>query len=104
MNKKSKKRTPRSIKCEYTSMWDCDVKVTTEATYYPKTGEVDAETSKVEVDGMLLDEYVTLPDDTEIPVCRYCHDHVKRTEMNPGIGHDLNEELVCTNPDCESNY
>jgi hypothetical protein len=104
MNAKKKVRKPRVINCDFTTVWDNGTRITTDAKYYPKTGEVSAEPSGVDIDANLVDEYITLPDDTDtqIQVCMTCHEYVKKAEMNPGIGHDLNEQQVCSNPDCES--
>ena len=38
----------------------------------------------------------------EYEVCTTCHEFILKATMNPGLGHDLNEENECSNPSCES--
>jgi hypothetical protein len=96
-----KKKSPL-IKCTFTSVWSDDSAITTACEYDPKTGEVISSTVDINPDGCLEREYITLPNKEEIEVCPTCHSYVMKTVMNPGIGHDLNEEEECSDPDCES--
>jgi len=90
-----------TIKCTFTSEWDDGSVVTTPCIYDPKDGEVTPEVSKGRTPtGSLEREYITFPDGEEKEVCNVCHGYVMKTEMNPGIGHDLNEEQVCSDPEC----
>ena len=66
--------------------------------------------------GELFPEIVDAPDDLgnlereyfedkqgeEYEVCTACHEFILKAVMNPGIGHDLDEEMECSNSDCES--
>jgi len=82
MAKKSK-----TIKCEFTSVWDDGSEVTTPCIYDPATGEVTPEVSKGRIpEGCLEREFITLPDGDEKEVCPVCHGFVMKTEMNPGQG------------------
>ena len=87
------------IKCTFTSVWDDGSEITTPCTYNPETGEVNPESSNADPDGCLEREYIILPDEEELEVCTSCHEYVLKTVMNPGIGHDLNEEQEC--PQCK---
>jgi hypothetical protein len=95
----------KEIKCIFTSEWDDGSTVTTPCIYDPKTGEVTPQVSKGRVPkGSLEREFITLPGDEELDVCQVCHEYVMKTVMNPGQAkHDLVEEQVCSDPDCESN-
>ena len=94
------------MKCLFTSMWDDGSVIVTPATYDKKTGEVDAVTVDHDTDGCLEREFITIHAETdneeEIEVCTACHTHVMKAVMNPGMGHDLNEEEECSDPDCDS--
>lgn len=94
----------KPIKVKYTSVWDNNAEITTDAEYDPETGEVTAETSDSDPgnDACLEREYIELPDGDEIDVCATCHSYTMHGVMNPGQGHDLNEEQECRDPDCES--
>lgn len=93
-------------KCQFISEWE-EGTVQTNGTYDDKTGEVTAESVDTEDMGFLEREYITYTNrkkqECECEVCTTCHSYIMKTEMNPGIGHDLNEEQVCSDPDCESN-
>lgn len=93
--------------CKFTSVWSDGTIITTDCEYDPETGEVSSETSDTEVsdDAILEHEFITLPgeDEETLDVCTTCHSYVLKTVMNPGIGHNLNEEQECSDPDCDSN-
>lgn len=94
----------KQIKCEFTSDWSDGTSITTPCIYDPKTGEVTPESSNTDPSGSLEREHITLPDGDEKDVCTTCHEYVMKSVMNPGTTkHDLVEEQVCSNPDCESN-
>jgi hypothetical protein len=118
--KHKKEKAVKLIHCSFTSVWNGGSEVvTTPGTYNPDTGEVDAEESSDLIpEGTLDREFITLPPyertpghvpnppsfhGGEIEVCTTCHAYVMKPVMNPGIGHDLNEEHICSDPDCESN-
>jgi len=92
------------MKCEFTSEWSDGCVITTACVYDEKSGEVTPEISGFYPKGSLEREYITLPDGEEIEVCSECHGFVMKNVMNPGQAkHDLVEEKVCSNPDCEGN-
>lgn len=88
----------------FTSVWDDGSIITTPATLNENSGEVTAKSVDADIDGCLEREYFSPNDDEdeEIEVCTTCHSYILKTVMNPGMGHDLIEEQVCSNPDCES--
>lgn len=92
----------KEIKCEFTSEWSDGSIVTTPCIYDPKTGEVTPEVSKGHIPtGSLEREYITFLDGDEKDVCPVCHGFVMKTVMNPGQAkHDLVEETVCSDPNC----
>ena len=70
------------------------------------TGELFPKTANVGNFGTLESEkfYVDGNEDgDEYDICPDCHEYILKTEMNPGIGHNLNEEKVCSSPDYDSN-
>ena len=92
----------------FVSVWSDGCTIETSATLNPKTGEVTADQSNdTEDHGSLEREYFEYKNRKhqacEVEVCTTCHSYIMKTVMNPGIGHDLNEEKVCADPDCESN-
>lgn len=90
----------------FTSVWDDGSIITTPATLNENTGEVTVhQSADVDIDGSLEREYFSLNgyEDDEFEVCTTCHSYILKTVMNPSIGKTLNEEQVCSNPDCESN-
>lgn len=91
------------MKVKFNSVWD-SCTITTDAEYFPETGEVYSETSDSlpGKDATLEREYIELPNGDEIEVCTTCHEYTMRAAMNPGIGHDLNEEKECRNPICDN--
>jgi hypothetical protein len=102
MNKKSRNK---SVACSFTSVWDSDdgTHITTPCTYHPATGEVNPDVSTgSDPDGILMREFITLKDGSEIDVCTTCHGFVLTSSMNEGVGKQLHESKVCSNPDCES--
>lgn len=92
------------MKGTFTSVWDDGTIITTPA-ILEATGEVTTKSVDAHIDGSLEREYFSPNDDEddEIEVCTTCHSYILKTVMNPGMGHDLIEEQVCSNPDCESN-
>jgi hypothetical protein len=95
------------VKCTFTSIWDDGSEIVTPANFDTKTGEVFADFADVDPNGSLEEEFITInkgaDDEDEKEVCPVCHSYIMKTVMNPGIGHDLNEEEQCSDPDCESN-
>ena len=99
--KKSSSRVP----CSFTSVWDSDdgTRITTPCIYSPLTGEVNPDVSTgPDPDGLLMREFITLKDGTEIDVCTTCHGFVLKPAMNEGAGKHLHESSVCSNHDCEN--
>jgi hypothetical protein len=102
------KRKDKEINCTFTSIWTGGTQITTPCIYFPKTGEVSPVSVDADPKGQLKREYITVStdplgnDEEEIEVCMTCHGFVMKAAMNPGIGHDLNEERVCSDPECES--
>ena len=83
------------IKGTFTSVWDNGT-VNTAATLNAVTGELTIRTINVGNHlGSLINEYFEDLAGNEYEVCPECHDHIMKTVMNPGIGHDLNEEKEC---------
>ncbi|MCX5884306.1 MAG: hypothetical protein NT096_00075 [Proteobacteria bacterium] len=85
----------------FVSVWD-EGTVQTQGTLNTKTGEVTAKFVNVPDLGSLKREYFEDEAEDIYEVCTECHEYILKSEMNPGIGHDLNEEQVCSNKDCES--
>jgi hypothetical protein len=91
------------MKGTFHSVWSCGATVSTPATLNKKSGEVCTEPVNIDPKGALVREYFETPDGDELEVCMTCHSYIRKTVMNPGMGHDLNEETECSDPDCESN-
>jgi hypothetical protein len=93
---------PEKIKGHFVSVWD-EGTVKTNCELNPKTGELSPEIVDVPDLGALIREYFETPNEgDEIKVCPTCHEFIMKTVMNPRGRHDLVEEEVCSNPDCES--
>ena len=61
-----------SIRAKYTSVWDYDLELTSDCEYEPDTNTCfDIESLDVDIDGVLTDEYVTLPTGEEIRDCTF---------------------------------
>ena len=91
------------IKGQFVSVWT-DGTVQTPCELDPVTGELFPETVEVSDLGSLEREYFQTPDG-DFEVCPDCHGYILKTVVNPGIGHTLNEEQVCSNQDCvKENY
>ena len=90
------------LKGTFTSVWDGDVEVTTNATLDTDTGYVVAEPTNVSVDS-LDREYFTDEDGDEYEICSDCHEYIMKSVMVDGIGKCYDEIFVCSNPDCDSN-
>jgi hypothetical protein len=90
-----------NIKCTFTSVWSDGSEIVTPSTYNPETKEVSAKAIDANPDGSLEREYITLPDGTELKVCTECHEYVLKVSMDEGVGKQLEENMVCPNPDCK---
>jgi hypothetical protein len=96
------------IKCTFTSVWGDGSIITTPCTYNVKTGEVDADSVDEDPKGGLIREYITVYTDElglgeeEIEVCPVCHSFVMTTVMKEGVGKQLDEVKVCSDPSCEN--
>lgn len=101
---KTKVKIIEAIKVKATSVWSCGTEITTDAEYYPDTGELIVETSDSlpDDDSTLEREYITLPDGEEIEVCTDCHEYTMGTEVGDNADLSYGETSVCRNPDCES--
>jgi len=93
---------PGLVPCKFTSVWDNGAELTTDATYNPGTGHVEAKS----VDGdpgsdVLVREYITAGD-IELDVCHDCHEYVVETVMGNRADLSYGEIIQCKNPDCES--
>ena len=86
----------------FVSVWSDGSEIRTPGALNLSTGEVNATMSDTDPDGSLVREYFKDKDGEEYEVCTTCHEYILKTAINPGIGHDLNEEQVCSNPDCNS--
>jgi hypothetical protein len=91
------------LKGTFTSVWDNDVEITTAAELDTETGEVTTEPVDADDVDILEEEYFTDTEGNQYEVCTECHEYIKVTSMEPGIGHNLDEIKRCKNPDCESN-
>lgn len=91
----------KRIKGQFVSVWE-EGTVSTSCKLDPSTGEVFPESVDTVDLGSLEREYFQARDGEELEVCNTCHGFILKTAMNPGIGHDLNEEEECSDPDCES--
>ena len=89
------------VKGHFVSVWE-EGHVVTPCELDEDTGELFPDTVDVGDLGSLEKEFFQTPDEEEYPVCPTCHGFILKTVMNPGIGHDLNEEKECSNPACES--
>jgi len=89
------------IKCTFTSEWDDGSIVTTPCVYDDVTGQTDPEVSNGPVPtGMVLREYITLPDGDELEVCHDCHEYVLRPVVGERADLSYGEYQECLNPDC----
>ena len=104
--RKGKKMT-KTIPCMFVTVWDDDITLRSKAVYHEKTGEIDV-LEVIDVEGLesLTRQYIVIYESTdqeeEIDVCPVCQEYVMRGVMVPGMGHDLNEDEECANPDCDS--
>jgi hypothetical protein len=89
------------IQCTFTSIWGDGSEITTSGTYNPETREVSAKSVDVDPDGGLEREYITLSNGTELEVCTKCHEYLLKVSMDEGIGKQLEENMICPNPNCE---
>lgn len=92
----------KNIKGQFVSVWDDGSEISTYCELDPKSGEVFPETTDTGDHGSLEREYFLTNDGDEKDVCTTCHSYLLKAAMNPGIGHDLNEEQECSDPECES--
>lgn len=89
------------IKGTFTSFW-AEGEIETSARLFPD-GSLDIETSEDGDDFEHLErEKFEDENGNEYPVCQFCHNHIMKMVMVPGVGKTLHEEMVCTNPDCEN--
>ena len=79
---------PGLVPCTFTSVWDNGTEITTKATYDPRTGWVEAETSDDNPGSNALVREFISTGKIELDVCTTCHEYVV-------VG-------KCQNPDCES--
>ena len=89
------------LKTTFTSKWDDGSVVKTPCEYNPETGEVTAESVDFEPDAALVQEYISLPDEDEIPVCTTCHEYTMRVVVGDRADESYGEYLECRNPDCD---
>ena len=90
------------IEGSFTSEWSGGI-VTTPCRLDLNSGELFPEMVNAPNNlGGLEREYFEDKNGDEHEVCTTCHEFILKTVMNPGKGHDLNEEEECSNPDCES--
>ena len=87
----------------FTSIWDNGTEITTSATLDTKTGCV--ETNSVESPSTdILDEECFVDEDNErYEICPVCHEYIRKTVMEEGVGKQLYEKQICSDPDCDSN-
>lgn len=92
-----------TLKGIFTSIWDGGVNINTPATLETETGYIEAES--VDVDGLECLEEETFTDENgkEYQVCPECHAYVMKPVMINGIGHNSDEEFVCSDENCDSN-
>lgn len=91
----------KNIVGQFVSVWERGT-VSTYCELDPTTGELFPTIVDTGDLGFLTREFFQTRGDLEIEVCSTCHGYILKTEMNPGIGHDLNEEQGCSDPECES--
>jgi hypothetical protein len=89
------------IKGTFTSIWDDDVEITTNATLDTETGEVTTEAVEIDNVDILVGESFTDENGNQYDICPECHEYILHTCMEPGIGHNLDEVKRCKNPDCD---
>jgi len=89
------------LKGHFISVWE-EGHVVTPCFLAEDSGELFPEAVDVGDLGSLEKEFFQTPDGNEIPVCPTCHEFILKNVMNPGVGHTLNEEDECSNPECES--
>lgn len=90
------------MKGNFYSIWSDGSKIVTPAILIKKTGEVSTKSVSADPKALLVREFFETPKGNELEICMTCHEYILKTVMNPGIGHDLNEETECSNPECES--
>lgn len=89
------------IKGTFVSVW-AEGTVITPCELDPSNGELFPATADVGNDYEHLEREYFQTLDQEMNVCNTCHSFIMKVAMNPGIGHDLNEEQECSNPECDS--
>jgi hypothetical protein len=89
------------LKGSFVSVWE-EGTVQTEGTLDTKDGSITCKSVESDDLGCLEREYFEDQDGDTYEVCTECHEYILKTAMNPGMGHDLNEEQECSNPDCDS--
>ena len=102
MKSTRKKPTPKIISGTLISVWTGRV-IQTPCKLNLKSGELFPDSMNTYGNlGNPIREYFEDVNEEEYEVCSTCHEFILKIAMNPGIGHDLNEEEECSNPECES--
>src|SRR5690606_32596166 len=89
-----------NVKCQFTSVWGDGTEITTNCIYDTDTGKVSPESFDAEIDDVLVREYITLEDKTEIEVCTNCHEYTSKLVMGERSDLSYGEYWECMNPDC----
>jgi len=90
----------------FRSEWSNDSIVDTFAKLNLKSGAITLTESPddgCEDRGGLEREVFIDADENEYDVCDCCHDHIMKSVMVNGIGHCVDEDIVCSDKHCESN-
>lgn len=90
----------------FISYWSDGSTVSCGAELDTETGEIiDLQhmDAGVEDRGHLVKEVFENEDGDEIEVCNCCHSHVLKGVMVDGVGHCMDEDFICSDPDCPSN-
>jgi len=85
----------------FTSVWDSAI-INTGAELNEVTGEISTNSVETGDNGSLIEEFFEGEDGDQLEVCPECHTYIMKTIMVPGIGHNLDEHRVCSDPDCEN--
>ena len=91
------------INCVLVTVWDGGQAIRTKGLLDDVTGEIESLES-VDADVTVLErEYLEMPDDTTLEVCKTCHEFILKSVMVPGNTKGiLIEEFECSGPDCEN--
>ncbi len=89
----------------FRSEWSDGSVIETPATLNLKTGELTVKNSNDDSDhGNLVSEEFENEDGDTYDVCDCCHEYVMKSVMVDGIGHCVDEDFVCSNKHCDSNF